>query len=50
MNEADFHELIESVREAGRILRGEAAPSREFFFTPEDVQPIRERLKNSQKG
>ncbi|HEV7425296.1 MAG TPA: hypothetical protein VGQ46_02935 [Thermoanaerobaculia bacterium] len=30
MKEADFDELIESVREAGRILRGEAEPSREL--------------------
>jgi len=40
MNEADFDELLESVREAGRILRDEAAPSREFSFTSEDVQAL----------
>ena len=28
MNAKDFDELIESVREAGRILRGEAKPKR----------------------
>jgi hypothetical protein len=38
MKQADFDELIESVREGGRILRGEAKPSRESLFTPEDVQ------------
>jgi len=48
MKQKDFEELIESVREAGRILRGEAKPSREFSFTPEDVQSIRKRLKKSQ--
>ncbi len=45
MNAKDFDELIESVHEGGHILRGEAKPSREFRFTPEDVQPIRKKLK-----
>ncbi|HEY2090658.1 MAG TPA: NadS family protein [Thermoanaerobaculia bacterium] len=48
MKRENFEELIESVREAGRILRGEAKPSREFVFTPEDVQAIRKKLKKSQ--
>lgn len=48
MKQKDFDELIESVREGGRILRGQAKPSREFAFSPEDVQSIREKLKKSQ--
>ena len=48
MKQKDFDELIDSVREAGRILRGEVRPSREFTFTPEDVQTIRKKLKKSQ--
>jgi len=48
MKEKDFEELIESVREGGRILRGEAKPSREFVFSPEDVQAIRKKLRKSQ--
>jgi putative transcriptional regulator len=48
MKSEEFDELIESVREAGRILRGEAKPSREFTFTPDDVQSIRKKLKKSQ--
>lgn len=48
MKRDNFEELLESVREAGRILRGEAKPSREFSFTPEDVQSIRKKLKKSQ--
>ena len=48
MRRENFEELLESVREGGRILRGEAKPSREFVFTPEDVQSIRKRLKKSQ--
>lgn len=47
MKQNDFEELIESVREAGRILRGHAKPSREFFFSPEDVQAIRKKLKKA---
>jgi putative transcriptional regulator len=48
MKSEDFEELVESVKEAGRILRGEAKPSREFTFAPEDVQAIRARLRKSQ--
>ena len=48
MKRESFEELLESVHEAGRILRGEAKPSREFVFTPEDVQAIRKKLKKSQ--
>ncbi len=48
MKEKDFDELIESVREAGRILRGAARPSREFTFSAQDVQAIRKKLRKSQ--
>jgi putative transcriptional regulator len=48
MKEKDFEELVESVREAGRILRGEARPSREFTFSAQDVQAIRKKLRKSQ--
>jgi putative transcriptional regulator len=48
MKRENFEELLESVREAGRILRGEVKPSREFTFTPEDVQIIRKKLRKSQ--
>jgi len=48
VKQKDFEELIESVREAGRILRGEAQPSREFTFSPQDVQAIRKKLRKSQ--
>src|SRR5881394_4534071 len=43
-----FNELIESIREAGRIHRGEAPPSRQFVFEPEDVRKIRAKLHKSQ--
>lgn len=48
MKEKDFDELVESVKEAGRILRGEARPSREFTFSAQDVQAIRKKLRKSQ--
>src|ERR1043165_8139497 len=48
MKKESFDELLESVREAGRILRGEQKPSREFTFAPEDVRAIRAKLRKSQ--
>lgn len=43
MNKKDFGELVESVREAKRIMRGVAKPSRVFAYTPIDVKRIREQ-------
>ena len=43
-----FEELVTSVKEAGRIHRGEVKPSRAFVFQPEEVKQIREKLKKSQ--
>lgn len=48
MKKVLFEELLESVREAGRIRRGEAKPARVFTFTPTDVKAIRARLGKSQ--
>ena len=48
MNEKMFDELLDSVREAGKIRRLEKAPSRIFAFTPEDIKAIRESLSLSQ--
>jgi len=48
MKKEAFDELIGSVREAGRILRGEQKPGREFTFAPEDVRAIRTKLRKSQ--
>lgn len=47
MKKEAFDELIESVHEAGRILRGEQKPSREFKFAPEDVRAIPAKLRKS---
>jgi putative transcriptional regulator len=49
MKDGDFQELIESVRQAGRIRRGEKEPSRRFEFAPVDVKAIRARLGVTQR-
>ena len=43
-----FSDLLESVREAGRIQRGEVAPSRRFVRDSHDVRHVRETLGVSQ--
>jgi len=44
----DFENLVESVRQAGRIRRGEAKPGRVAEFAPLDVKAVRQRLGKSQ--
>jgi putative transcriptional regulator len=48
MKKKDFENLVASIREAGRIRRGEVRPSRTFDFAAEDVKAIRRRLGQSQ--
>ncbi len=36
-----FDDLVESIKEAGKIHRGEMPPSRKFVFTPMDIKAIR---------
>ena len=43
-----FHELLTSVQEAGKIMRGELEPSRQFEFDEPDVKAIREDIGFSQ--
>ena len=43
-----FDELITSIRQAGRIRRGSARPSRRFTYRPADIAGIRGALKKSQ--
>ncbi len=43
MNKKDFDEMIGSVREAKRIMRGAAKPSRVFTYAKIDVRRIREQ-------
>ncbi len=48
MNQSDFRDLVKSVRQAGRIRRRKARPSRVTKFKPADVKAIRENLGKSQ--
>jgi hypothetical protein len=41
MRKKDFDKLVTSVRQAGRIKRGETKPSRVTAFAPADVKAIR---------
>ena len=48
MRKKDFEALVTSIREAGKIRRGEMKPSRVTEFAPDDVKAIRQRLGKSQ--
>ncbi len=48
MKKKDFDELLVSIRQAGRIRRGEAKPSRVFEYSAMDVKAIRRKLGKSQ--
>ncbi len=48
MKDAAFQELLDSVRQAGRIRRGSLRPSRTTVFEPADVKAIRAKLHVSQ--
>ena len=48
MKDELFNELVASVREGGKILRGKAQPSRTFVIEAPDVKEIRANYKLSQ--
>jgi len=48
MNNKDFDKFVESIKQAGKIKRGEMKASRVFRFGPADIKGIRLRLKKSQ--
>jgi len=48
MRKKDFDNLVGSIREAGKIRRGEMKPSRVTEFYAADVRTIRQRLGKSQ--
>jgi len=48
MKNEDFQELVNSVKEAGAIMRGEAQPSRRIEVSSLDIKAIREGTKKSQ--
>ncbi|MCC6298272.1 MAG: helix-turn-helix domain-containing protein [Anaerolineales bacterium] len=48
MKDKLFDELVASVREGGRILRGKAKPARAFVIEPPNVKKIRANYELSQ--
>jgi putative transcriptional regulator len=48
MKKKQFDELVTSIRQAGKIRRGEMKPARVTKFTPMDIKAIRQRLGRSQ--
>ncbi len=48
MRKEHFDSLVESIKEAGSIRRGEAKPSRVTNLAPVNVKAIRRRLEQSQ--
>lgn len=48
MKKADFDQLTESIKQAGKIRRGEALASRVTEIDPMDVKAIRRKLGKSQ--
>ena len=48
MRKQDFDDLVESIRQAGRIRRGEAEPSRVTEFAAVDAKAVRLKLGKSQ--
>ena len=48
MRKKDFDNLVGSIRQAGKIRRGEREARRSFQFDPADIKGIRQRQKKSQ--
>ena len=48
MNKNDFDNLVESIRQVGKIRRGEMKPSRVTEVAPLDVKAIPQQLGKSQ--
>ena len=50
MRKRGFDKLVESVKQAGQVRRGELKVSRIFKYAPAAIKAIRERLGKSQSG
>ena len=48
MKKQMFKELTESIKEAGKIRRGQKKPSRVFKYKPLDIKRIRQHVNASQ--
>ena len=49
MKKEQFQEMIESVKEGGRILRGQQSPSRVFKYSALDIKKLRADIGVSQE-
>ena len=49
MRNEDFTELVNSIKDAAAIYRGEQKPSRVFHFDPLDIKNIRDGYQLTQK-
>lgn len=49
MNDKDFTELVESIKQAGEIKRGAREPGRVIEFSPMDIKGIRRKFDKSQR-
>ncbi len=48
MKSSDFKKLVASVKQAGRIRRGQLRPARVTSFKPADIKAIRDQLNVTQ--
>ena len=48
MKKEVFEKLTESIRQAGKVKRGQLKPGRRTVFEPADIKAIRTKLKMSQ--
>ena len=48
MNPTDFKKLVTSVKQAGKIRRGQLRPGRVISFKPTDIRAIREQFEVTQ--
>jgi putative transcriptional regulator len=48
MNKREFEKLVASVKQAGKIRRGEMKASRVFDLKPADIKTVRRKLNLSQ--
>ena len=48
MKENDFQNLLNSIKQVGKIKKGQLKPGRTFEFSPMDIKSIRNKLHQSQ--
>jgi len=49
MKDKDFDNLVESIKQAGKIKNRQIKPARKFEFNPMNVKAIRAKLEKSQR-